>query len=91
MQRFSVLYEFNNAIAIKIYEKYLTDVVTPNIPINGTVIIHGHTDIIGGESHNLDLSRARANDVKGIIERDFQKPVGVMLGLKYPDSVKIKT
>ena len=73
MQRFSILYEFNNAKAIKIYEKYLTDVVTPKIPVNGTVIIHGHTDIIGGESHNLDLSKARANDVRGIIEKGLAK------------------
>lgn len=29
------------------YNKYLTDVVAPKIPINGTVIIHGHADVIG--------------------------------------------
>jgi outer membrane protein OmpA-like peptidoglycan-associated protein len=69
MMRFSVIYEFNNAEAIAMYDKYLTEVVTPKVPENGTVIIHGHTDIIGGEKRNLELSTARANDVKGIMEK----------------------
>ncbi|MBG6111590.1 outer membrane protein OmpA-like peptidoglycan-associated protein/opacity protein-like surface antigen [Flavobacterium sp. CG_23.5] len=71
--RYSILYEFNKAKAITIYEKYLTDVVTPKIPVGGMVIIHGHTDIIGGEAYNLNLSAARANDVKTIIESALSK------------------
>lgn len=71
--RYSILYEFNKAKAITIYEKYLTDVVTPKIPVGGKVIIHGHTDIIGGEASNLDLSVARANDVKTIIGSALSK------------------
>ncbi len=67
MMRFSIIYEFNNAKAIQMYDKYLTEIVTPKIPMNGTVIIHGHTDIIGGEDNNLKLSLARANDTKRII------------------------
>jgi outer membrane protein OmpA-like peptidoglycan-associated protein len=51
------------------YEKYLTDVVTPKIPQNAVVIIHGHTDIIGEEAYNLNLSLDRANEVKNIIEK----------------------
>ncbi|MBA4411445.1 MAG: flagellar motor protein MotB [Odoribacter sp.] len=73
MMRFSVIYEFNNSKAISIYEKYLTAIVTPKIPKNGTVIIHGHTDIIGGEDNNLKLSLARANDVRGILENGLAK------------------
>lgn len=69
--RYSIIYEFNNSKAISIYEKYLTDIVTPKIPIGGTVIIHGHTDIIGDEAHNMELSLARANDVKGILEKSL--------------------
>lgn len=68
MMRFSVIYEFNKSDAIAMYEKYLTEVVTPKIPKNGKVIIHGHTDIIGGEDFNLNLSAERANDVKAIIQ-----------------------
>ena len=71
--RFSVIFEFNDSKAISIYEKYLTEVVTPKIPLGGTVIIHGHTDIIGDATHNQKLSIARANDVRGIIESGLSK------------------
>jgi len=69
MMRFSVIFEFNNSNAISIYDKYLTEIVTPKIPKDGTVIIHGHTDISGNEANNVELSLARANDVKNIIEK----------------------
>jgi outer membrane protein OmpA-like peptidoglycan-associated protein len=67
--RFSIIYEFNNAEAIGIYNKYLTDVVIPKIPIGAKVVIHGHTDIIGETEYNQKLSEARANDVKAILEK----------------------
>jgi outer membrane protein OmpA-like peptidoglycan-associated protein len=71
--RFSVLYEFNDSKSIALYRKYLTEVVAPKIPQGGRVIIHGYTDIIGGEEHNKELSLARANDVKGILEAALNK------------------
>lgn len=71
--RYSIIYEFNKSKAISIYEKYINEVVTPKIPVGATVIIHGHTDIIGEEIHNQDLSLARANDVKNIIESGLSK------------------
>ncbi|WP_159519014.1 OmpA family protein [Sunxiuqinia indica] len=73
MMRFSVIYEFNNSEAIAMYNKYLTEVVTPKVPKNGLVIIHGHTDVIGDEDRNLNLSTARANDVKAIMEKALAK------------------
>jgi outer membrane protein OmpA-like peptidoglycan-associated protein len=66
--RFSVIFEFNESKSIKMYDKYLTDIVAKKIPKNATVIIHGHSDVIGNEENNLKLSWARANDVKGILE-----------------------
>ena len=71
--RFSIIFEFNDSKAISIYEKYLTDIVTPKIPQGGTVIIHGHTDVIGEEAHNKTLSLARAEEVKQIIEKSLTK------------------
>ncbi len=66
--RFSVIFEFDDAKAIPIYDKYLTEVVAPKITNGATVIIHGYTDIIGEDSYNLILSMARANEVKKILE-----------------------
>jgi outer membrane protein OmpA-like peptidoglycan-associated protein len=71
--RYSIIFEFNESKAISIYEKYLTDVVAPKIPNDGTVIIHGHADIIGDDAYNLKLSQARANDVKNIIKSALAK------------------
>jgi outer membrane protein OmpA-like peptidoglycan-associated protein len=67
--RYSIIFEFNKSKAIAMYEKYLTEVVTPKIPKNGVVIIHGHTDVIGEEPYNLNLSLDRANEVKSIVEK----------------------
>ena len=69
--RYSVIYEFNNAKAIAIYDKYLTEIVAPKIPVNATVMIHGHTDVIGDEAYNMNLSLARANDVKAILDKSL--------------------
>jgi len=71
--RFSILYEFNASEAIAVYDKYLTEIVTPKIPKNGKVIIHGYTDIIGDSENNKALSTARANDVRAIIEASLAK------------------
>ena len=67
--RFSIVFEFNKSTTIGMYKKYLTDVVVPKIPENATVIIHGHTDIIGDSTYNQTLSLARANEVKNIISQ----------------------
>lgn len=71
--RYSVIFEYNESKALALYEKYLVEVVTPKIPKNGKVIIHGHTDIIGDAAYNQELSLARANEVRGIIERTLAK------------------
>jgi outer membrane protein OmpA-like peptidoglycan-associated protein len=71
--RFSILYEFNNSVAINRYQKYLTEIVIPRIPIGANVIIHGHTDIIGDNNYNQQLSLHRANDVRSILENGLKK------------------
>ena len=71
--RYSIIYEFNNAKAITMYQKYLTEIVMPKIPVGATVLIKGHTDIIGDEVYNQGLSLARANDVKNIIQNSLTK------------------
>jgi outer membrane protein OmpA-like peptidoglycan-associated protein len=71
--RYSVIFEFNESKTIGMYETYLSNIVTPKIPTGGTVIIHGHTDIIGDEAYNKTLSMDRANEVKSIIEKSLTK------------------
>lgn len=73
VMRFSIIFEFDISRAIDIYEKYLTNIVTPKIPAGGTVIIRGYTDIIGDEAHNQRLSVSRANEVKTIMEASLKK------------------
>ncbi|KAB2914334.1 MAG: outer membrane beta-barrel protein [Bacteroidetes bacterium] len=71
--RYSVIFEFNDAKAITLYEKYLTEIVTPKITKGGRVIIQGYSDIIGDNEYNKKLSLARANEVKDIIEKSLAK------------------
>ncbi len=71
--RFSIIYEFDDAKAIAMYNKYLSEVVAPKIPANAKVIIHGHTDVIGEEAYNQTLSVKRANDVKTTLQNSVAK------------------
>jgi outer membrane protein OmpA-like peptidoglycan-associated protein len=72
-KRYSILYEFNDAKAIDIYEKYLTNVIAPTISPNSIVYIHGYTDTIGDELNNSKLSLARAHDVHKILMNSLTK------------------
>ena len=69
--RYSILFDFDKSKSIEVYEKFLTDVVAPLVPDYGTVIIHGHTDIIGEEKHNLKLSLERARGAQKILEHSL--------------------
>jgi outer membrane protein OmpA-like peptidoglycan-associated protein len=71
--RFSIIFEFDDSRAIALYEKYLTEIVTPKIPNGGKVIIRGFTDVIGDIDHNQRLSLLRANDVRKIMEASLKK------------------
>lgn len=66
--RYSILFDFDKANTIELYAKFLIDVVSPLISNGSTVIIHGHTDIIGGDEYNHTLSHNRAMQTQKIIE-----------------------
>ena len=68
IMRFSIIYEFSNHRAISLYKKYLDEVVVPKIPQNATVIIHGHTDLVGNDDYDFKMYLNRANDTRKIIE-----------------------
>ncbi len=71
--RYSIIYEINSAKSIRIYKKYLTEIVIPKIPIGAKVILSGYTDIIGEADYNETLSLARANDAKTILQEGLMK------------------
>lgn len=71
--RYSILFDFDQSKTIATYETFLTNIVTPLIAQNGTVIIHGHTDVIGEEGYNRTLSYQRAMDAQQILERALSK------------------
>ncbi len=71
--RFSILFDFNKSQSVAAYEKFLNDVVTPLVPDYSTIIVHGHTDIIGTDAYNLKLSKARANQTQIILKRTLAK------------------
>ncbi len=71
--RYSILFDFDKSKTITEYENFLQEMVAPLIPENGTVIIHGHTDIVGEDAYNLSLSKQRASDAQRILEKALAK------------------
>jgi outer membrane protein OmpA-like peptidoglycan-associated protein len=67
--RFSILFGFAEQRVLANYEKFLIEEVAPHITNNGKVIIHGHTDIIGGSDYNMNLSQQRAKDIMDILQK----------------------
>ena len=71
--RYSILFDFDKTQTTASYAKFLTDVVSPLISEGSTVSIHGHTDVIGGDAYNLNLSKQRASETQTIIESALNK------------------
>jgi outer membrane protein OmpA-like peptidoglycan-associated protein len=71
--RFSIIFEFDQSKTVATYERFLSSTVAPLIPDGASVTIHGHTDIVGEESHNLKLSRDRANETQNVLERALSR------------------
>jgi outer membrane protein OmpA-like peptidoglycan-associated protein len=71
--RYSILFDFDKIDAVTAYENFLTEKVAPLIPNNSTVIIHGHTDIIGEEKYNKILSNERASIVENVLKNALSK------------------
>lgn len=66
--RYSVVFDFDKAKGVASYDKLLTDVVAPLITDGSTVIVHGHTDIVGEEDYNQKLSDSRAQQTQKVLE-----------------------
>ena len=66
--RYSIVFDFDKAKSIAEYNTFLSTIVAPLIVDGATVTIHGHTDIIGNETYNQQLSEDRAKQTQKIIE-----------------------
>jgi outer membrane protein OmpA-like peptidoglycan-associated protein len=71
--RYSIVFDFDKAKSIASYDRFLREVVAPSIPDGSTVIIHGHTDIIGIDTYNQKLSDDRAQQTQKVMENAFVK------------------
>jgi len=67
--RYSIVFDFDRARSIQSYNKFLSGTVAPLIADGSTVIIHGHTDIIGEPAYNQTLSSDRALQTQKMIEQ----------------------
>jgi outer membrane protein OmpA-like peptidoglycan-associated protein len=72
-QRASILFEFDKSVTVATFKSFLTNTVAPLVSPNSTVIISGHTDIVGEKEHNLNLSKDRAMEAQNILSDALSK------------------
>ncbi len=71
--RYLMVFDYNQSDAVRAYEIPLRKEIVPGMVTGNTVIIHGHTDVIGNEEGNQTLSQARADEVKTIVEDELRR------------------
>jgi outer membrane protein OmpA-like peptidoglycan-associated protein len=71
--RYSILFEFDESKTVQTYEKFLAETVAPSIPTGSTVIIHGHTDVIGTPEYNVALAQRRVDETQRILTRELTR------------------
>jgi outer membrane protein OmpA-like peptidoglycan-associated protein len=71
-----ILFEFNSDVLTGEYDKTLAELVTflHQPPEFTKVLVEGHTDSVGSEAYNLNLSQRRANAIKNYLVEHFQVP-----------------
>ena len=71
--RYLMIFDYNRSDPIMVYETKIRKEITPGMAVGNTVIVHGHTDIIGNEKGNLKLSQERSDQAKRIIDSELGK------------------
>jgi len=71
--RYSILFEYDESKTVQTYDQFLRQQVAPQIPTNSTVVIHGHTDRIGLDDYNFELSTKRAAEAVNILKDEMNK------------------
>jgi len=69
--RYLMLFDYNKSDALLVYATKIRDEITPGIHTGNSVVIHGHTDIIGNVAGNQKLSEERANQGKRIVDEQL--------------------
>lgn len=72
-QRYSTLFEFDDSRTVQTYDAFLRTEVAPRIPSGSTIVVHGHTDRVGTEDYNLELSNRRAQEARRVLEDELKK------------------
>jgi len=72
-QRYSILFEFDDSRTVQTYDSFLRTVVAPNIASGSTIVVHGHTDRVGLDDYNLELSNRRAAEARRVLEDELGK------------------
>ena len=67
-----VLFDFNRATLTETARRRIAALADRLRGVSGTVTVSGHTDSIGADDYNLDLSERRAQAVKTELERALQ-------------------
>ncbi len=70
--RYLMLFDYDKADAIERYENRIRSEITPDMKEGNTVIVHGHTDVIGNPAANQALSQQRAEQAKSIIDAELK-------------------
>lgn len=65
--RYLMIFEYDKSDPVLSFETKIRNEITPGMDNGSTVIIHGHTDIIGNEAGNQKLSQQRADRAKVIV------------------------
>ncbi len=79
--RYTLLFNYGQSDAIKVYEKNLRNDIAPLIKEGYQLIVHGRTDNIGSDRTNKILSVQRAKEVKTIFDEEIRK-VGKRINTK---------
>ncbi|TDC67861.1 OmpA family protein [Actinomadura sp. GC306] len=67
-----VLFDFNKATLTDAAERRIAELAKRLRDVRGTIEVSGHTDSVGPDDYNLDLSKQRAEAVKTELQRSLQ-------------------
>ncbi|MBR9974126.1 MAG: OmpA family protein [Bacteroidetes bacterium] len=71
--RYLMVFDYNESDPIWAFEDQLRKEIVHGMTTGNSVVIHGHTDVIGNEKANQILSQARAEKVKTIVVDELRK------------------